>query len=182
MQRARANAEKAIEVDPYLPDAYWVLGSLEMCSDDMPEDAVALFQKAIELNPNHQSLLTEWGGYILPQTLDQADEGVRLVERARRLNPNHPDWYDGAYVSALYFAERPEDAIGAYASVDQPQLPVQLYYAAALGHSDRTEDAQPVIEQIRAVLPRLSLSKIVPQRRSEEVNGRRAQVCCFIPD
>ena len=160
MQRARANAEKAIEVDPYLPDAYWVWGSLEMCSDDMPDDAVALFQKAIELNPNHQSLLTEWGGYILPQTLDQADEGVRLVERARRLNPNHPDWYDGAYVSALYFAERPEDAIGAYASVDQPQLPVQLYYAAALGHADRTEDAQPVIEQIRAVLPRLSLSNL----------------------
>ena len=160
MQKARDNAEKAIEADPYLPDAYWVMASLEMCSDDTPDDAVALFRKAIELNPNHQSLLTEWGGYILPQTLDQADEGVRLVERARRLNPNHPDWYDGAYVSALYFAERPQDAISAYALVDQPQLPVQLYYAAALGQADRAEDAQPVIEQIRAVLPRLSLSNL----------------------
>jgi class 3 adenylate cyclase/TolB-like protein len=160
IQKARVNAEKAMEADPYLSDAYWVLGSLEMCSDDTPDDAVELFRKAIELNPNHQSLLTEWGGYILPQTLDQADEGVRLVERAIRLNPNNPDWYDGAYVSALYFAERPEDAIRAYATVDQPQLPVQLYYAAALGHVGRAEDAQPVIEQIREVLPGLSLSTL----------------------
>jgi class 3 adenylate cyclase/TolB-like protein/Tfp pilus assembly protein PilF len=158
MQKARANAERAIEVDPYLPDAYWVLGSLEMCSDDMPADAVELFRKAIELNPNYQSLLTEWGGYILPQTLDQADEGVRLVERAMRLNPNHPDWYDGAYVSALLFAERPMEAVEAYASVDQPQLPVKLYYAAALGHLGRATEAQPVIQQIREELPGLTLS------------------------
>ncbi|MEE4189163.1 MAG: adenylate/guanylate cyclase domain-containing protein [Roseobacter sp.] len=160
MQKARVNAEKAIEADPYLSDAYWVLGSLEMCSDDTPDDAVELFRKAIELNPNHQSLLAEWGGYILPQTLDQADEGVRLVERAIRLNPSNPDWYDGAYVAALYFAERPEDAIRAYATVDQPQLPVQLYYAAALGHVGRVEDAQPVIQQIREVMPGLSLTTL----------------------
>jgi adenylate cyclase len=160
MQKARANAERATEADPYLPDAYWVMGSLEMCSDDMPDDAVALFRKAIELNPNHQSLLTEWGGYILPQTLDQADEGVRLVERARRLNPHHPDWYDGAYVSALYFAERPNDAIRAYASVNQPQLAVQLIYAAALGQAGQIEEARPIIDQIHEALPGLSLSTL----------------------
>lgn len=158
IQKAHASAETAVEADPYFSDAYWVLGALEICADDAPEDAVELYRKAIDLNPNHQSLLTEWGGYILPQTLDQADEGVRLVERARDLNPHHPDWYDGAYVAALLFAERPQDAIAAYASVDQPQLSVRVYYAAALGHAGRAEDARPVIEKIRELTPEFSLS------------------------
>lgn len=158
VQKARINAEKAVEVDPYFPDAYWVLGSVDMCSDDTPDDAVELYRKAIELNPNHQSLLTEWGGYILPQTLDQGDEGVRLVERARLLNPNHPDWYNGAYVAALLFAQRPDDAIAAYASVEQPQLAVRVYYASALGHAGRADDARPVIETIGELMPGFSLS------------------------
>lgn len=158
IQKAHASAETAVEVDPYFSDAYWVLCALEICADDAPEDAVELYRKAIELNPNHQSLLTEWGGYILPQTLDQADEGVRLVERARDLNPHHPDWYDGAYVAALLFAERPQDAIVAYASVDRPQLSVRVYYAAALGHAGRAEDARPVIAKIRELTPGFSLS------------------------
>ena len=134
------------------------MGPLGLCADDAPDDAVALFRKALDLNPNHQSLLTEWGGYILPQTLDRPDEGVELVERARRLNPRHPDWYDGAYVSALLFAERPADAVRAFAAVDQPQLQVRVYHLAALGHLGRSEEAQAVIGALRESLPGFSLT------------------------
>jgi class 3 adenylate cyclase/TolB-like protein len=157
---AIANARKAVEADPNLSDGYWVLGALSICEDDTPEDAVPFYETAIELNPNHQSLLTEWGGYILAQTLDRADEGVALVERALRLNPRHPDWYDGAYVSALYFADRPEDAVKAYAAVDQPQLMVRVYHLASLGQLGRTEEARSVLETLRELKPELSLSTL----------------------
>ena len=158
--KAIASAEKAVAADPYFSDAYWVLASVNMCEDDTPGDAVALYRKAIELNPNHQGLLTEWGGYILPQTLNQADEGVALVDRARRLTPRHPDWYDGACVSARLFAERPEDAVRAYASVDQPQLATRVYYAAALGQLGRSEEAQAAIGKLRELKPGFSLSTL----------------------
>lgn len=158
VSKAVAAAERAAEADPYSSDAQWVLASMRMCGDDEPGDAVALYRKALELNPNHQSLLTEWGGYVLPQTLDRAEEGVALVERARRLNPRHPDWYDGAYVSALYFAERPEDALSAFAAVDQPQLAVLVYRLAALGRLGRIEEARAALASLRGSLPGFSLS------------------------
>ncbi len=157
---ARASAETAIRADPYFSDGYWVLGSVTMCESEDTSSAVALFEKAIELNPNHQSLLVEWGGYILPQTLDRASEGVPLVERAIRLNPRHPDWYDGALVSALLFARRPEEAIRAYEAVEFPQFPVRVLLAAAYGHAGQAEGARRAVAEILKIEPALTLSTL----------------------
>jgi adenylate cyclase len=160
VRSAIESADAAIRADPHFSDGYWVKASVTMCDNDDPARAVALFEKALELNPNHLSLLVEWGGYILPQTLDRADEGVALVERAKRLNPLHPSWYDGAYVSALLFARRPEDAIRAYAAVEYPQTFLHALLAAAYAHTGRIEEAQGEIARVRETWPELTLSSL----------------------
>jgi Tfp pilus assembly protein PilF len=91
-----ASAEAAIRADPHYAEGYWARATVTTCEDDDPADGAVLYRKALELNPHHPGLMVEWGGYILAQTLDRAEEGVALVERARRLNRRHPDWYDGA--------------------------------------------------------------------------------------
>lgn len=169
VRKSIESADAAIRADPHFSDGYWVKASVSICDDDDPARAVALYEKAIELNPNHLSLMVEWGGYVLPQTLDRAAEGIALVERAKQLNPLHPSWYDGAYVSALLFARRPDDAIRAFAAVEYPQTSVRALLAAAYAHTGRIEEARNEIARVRETWPDLSLSTL---DESAELCGR----------
>lgn len=83
-----------------------------------------------------------------------------MVERAKRLNPLHPSWCDGAYVSALPFARRPEDAIRAFAAVEYPQTLLHALLAAAYAHAGRIEEARNEIARVRETWPELSLSTL----------------------
>ena len=153
IQKAVASAEAAIRADPYLSDGYWVLASVSVCESDDLAKALALYRKAMELNPGHPGIMVEWGGFILPQSLEQGDEGVALVERAKRLNPRYPDWYNGAAVAALLFARRPEEAVRAYEAVEYPQLATRVYFAAAAGHAGQTERARRAVAQLLEIEP-----------------------------
>ena len=60
------------------------------------DEALAAYERALELNPNDADLLAEMGDCLA--YVRQADRSVELLERAIRLNPYHPDsylWYLG---------------------------------------------------------------------------------------
>ena len=60
------------------------------------DEALAAYERALQLNPNDADLLAEMGDCLV--YVRQAERAVTLLERAIRLNPYHPDsylWYLG---------------------------------------------------------------------------------------
>ena len=83
-EKVRENAERAIELDPFLAEAQAALG-LYYSNRLQFEKAEALYRKAIDLNPNY-SLSHEWLSSVLVGT-GRFDEGREEVLISERLNP-----------------------------------------------------------------------------------------------
>lgn len=158
MRRAVRSAERAIEIDPWLADGYWVLGSVSICLAEDPARSVELYRKALELNPNHPGIMAEWGGFVLPALdHDRGEEGLALLERAMRLNPRHADWYNAAHVSGRFYARQPAAAIQAFEAVAYPTFLSRVLMAASHGHLGRTDRAATLVDEILELKPGYSL-------------------------
>jgi TolB-like protein/Tfp pilus assembly protein PilF/predicted Ser/Thr protein kinase len=83
-RRARAAAERAIELDPATTEAFAVLGLLRMATLDFIGVEHA-FQQALALNPS-DATAHHWYGFFLGSQ-GRAEEGIRSVRRARDLDP-----------------------------------------------------------------------------------------------
>jgi serine/threonine-protein kinase len=86
--RARAAAEKAVELDPGLSEAQSALGTV-VAHEYAWREAEAIFRKAIELNPNNS--VAHWQfGFTLLVPSERFDEGLAEIRRARELDPLSP--------------------------------------------------------------------------------------------
>ena len=87
---ARAAANRAIDLDPDNPDAYYALGILtQMTTQDLTEFRT-FAERAIELNPNDAFVLADlgtWMGYA-----GQWELAKKWVSRSMQLNPKHQSW------------------------------------------------------------------------------------------
>ena len=89
---AKRAAERALELDPTLSDAWRTLGKSKLDSWDwrgMEED----YRRAIELNPNNTWARRELGEFL--DALGRLDEGLKECQIAQQLDPNH-DMLSGA--------------------------------------------------------------------------------------
>jgi Flp pilus assembly protein TadD len=102
----RAAAEKAIQLDPLLAEAYDALG-LVYARDGQWEQAEKTFRHAIELDSNHSTtyLYFAWVLSVLGR-LDDARQQLRLAEK---LDPLSPDVY-WRVADVLLSEERPDEA------------------------------------------------------------------------
>jgi TolB-like protein/DNA-binding winged helix-turn-helix (wHTH) protein len=81
---AKRAAERALELDPTLSDAWTTLGKIKLESWDwrgMEED----YRKAIELNPSNALAHEELGDYL--DALGRLDEGLKECQIAQQLDP-----------------------------------------------------------------------------------------------
>ncbi|HEY8011732.1 MAG TPA: hypothetical protein VIE67_12140 [Rudaea sp.] len=84
LARARDNAERALSLDPTLPESYVVLAYLAD-SDRRRETAAALYQRAIALRPSYATAY-QWLGNSL-WSGGQLEPGVAALEHASALDP-----------------------------------------------------------------------------------------------
>lgn len=84
MPKAKAAAERALALDPTLPDAHNSLGFIQYKFEWKWTESAASFRKAIELDPGFE-LAHHWYGESL-SLQGQHDEALRLLRRARDLN------------------------------------------------------------------------------------------------
>ena len=84
-QRARAAAQRAVDLDPSLPEAHTSLAFAEFWGFIDAADADREFRRAIELNPN-VARAHHWYATFLVEVL-RYDEAVAEIERARQLDP-----------------------------------------------------------------------------------------------
>ena len=83
--RARAAADRAIELDPDLSDAHSVRAFLRMIWEYDWEGAATGFRRAIELNPGNADAHNLFGAWY--DAMEQHDEALAMQERARLLDP-----------------------------------------------------------------------------------------------
>jgi tetratricopeptide (TPR) repeat protein len=86
MPKARAAANKALELDPGLAEAHVALGLVATCYDWDRTSAKAHFQKALELNPN-SAMVHQYIEYYLTFLENEFREGIAHLERAQELDP-----------------------------------------------------------------------------------------------
>ena len=106
--RARAAANKALEIDPEIAEVYASLGWISMWYDRDWQAAEGYFRKGIEMKPDYP-LVHLWYGNLLFCT-GRFDDAVREMRKGKELEPlepappSHVGW-------ALYFSRRFDDSL-----------------------------------------------------------------------
>jgi tetratricopeptide (TPR) repeat protein len=84
LEKAQAAADKALELDNQMGEAYASIGSIKQERADF-EGAEAAYRRALQLSPNYVSAL-DWLGQLLIGS-GQPDEALKLHRRAAELDP-----------------------------------------------------------------------------------------------
>ena len=107
-QRARAAAQKAVELDPNLAEAHTSLAFAEFWGSLDVADADREFRRAIELDPN-LARAHHWYATFLNEIL-RSPEALAEIERARQLDPSSKAILADKGM-LLFDAGRPDDAL-----------------------------------------------------------------------
>lgn len=172
LQNALTIAQKAIDIDPEIPVAYFVRGVAYRELGDWPH-ALAEAEKAIVYDPNYA------GAHVLLATLlffdGRAEEGLGLMQRAIALNPQHPFNYSFHLGQAYYMLGKYEEAVGALNRVLESNPAFErahIWLAAALAEQGRSDEARWEIQQVLASNPDFSIATVkqaYPFRRETDL-------------
>ncbi len=152
---SRQAADKAIDLDPDNPDAYYALAIL---SQMLREDATTFrnfAERAIELNPNDAFVLADLGTWIA--YTGAWERGKELVDRAKQLNPNHQSWWDWIWLLHHYLNGEYKEARDVALKINLPnnyiiQAALTATYGM-LGDKSRAEEALKHLLRIRPDYP-----------------------------
>ena len=132
--KARAAAQKALEIDPNLAEPHAALGVVLHEHDWNFVEAEKSFKRSIELNPNYASAHQWYGEYLM--NMGRFDEAIIETELAQQLDPL--SMIINVVLGRAYFAaQRYDDAIAQYKKVIEiyPDHPatyfrlIDVYYA-----------------------------------------------------
>jgi len=162
MARAEALATRAVALDPADAQAVTILGHTRAFLDHRVEEACALHDRALSLNPN---LPLAWVFSALAHSYrgDQG-EALRRWDRYKRLAPLHPHafFFDAAKLLPLLMLHRHEEVVTAARQVTQLHpafsFPLKIWLAA-LGHLGRRAEATLVQKRLLAIEPDFTLEK-----------------------
>jgi adenylate cyclase len=132
-------AQKAAQVDPFYYRGHLALANVYL-QRGKPAQAMAEYDKALELNPNATKVMAS-AGELLVQ-LGRADEAVALTKKAIRLNPYHPDWYLWNLSSAQYFSGDHEEALTSIHRMRNPHNATKRTQAFILARLGRLEESR----------------------------------------
>lgn len=149
MEKARFYARKGVELDPALPQVYWVLGLTHIFSKEY-QAALEAAQKNLELDPNNAD------GYGLLATIlnyaGQPKQALDMMQKAIRLNPRHPHIYLIIRGEINFNLHDYKNAIHDFElalSRNPEAQEARLWLAAAYAHTGQIDDASWQLEHIR---------------------------------
>jgi len=129
--KARATAQRALELDPNLADAHSAQGAILRLVDFNYGAAEAEYRRALELAPQHPAVTANLA--LLVATLGRLDEAVTLVQRAIALEPlrGGPHTNLALYLTALGRYDEAEAALRKAIEV-QPESAQNYMYLAVI--------------------------------------------------
>lgn len=147
--RAKAAAQKALELDPNLAEAHASLGFDLMYYDwDFPA-AEREYRRAIELNPSY-GVAHQWYAYLLTAMERPAAEAEREIAAAKKLDPlSVPINTDQAYM--LYYYGKAEKALKAVRTALEmdPKFPLGYFWLGRIYTSQgRYAEAEAALQKI----------------------------------
>jgi tetratricopeptide (TPR) repeat protein len=150
-------AQKALSLAPFDYYTHHVMASVLMQSGEL-EQALAEFDRALELNPNaSDSLATSAEALVYS---GKAQEGVARLQSAMRLNPHHPDWFYWNLAKGEYAAGQYEEALTTMKKMNARPNRARVIVAAAYVRLDRLDEAQAVVKTILENNPDYSLETL----------------------
>ena len=140
IEHALKLAQRAVELDPNLPDAHMMLANILKWLHRRSESS-AEYDRAFELNPNLADYrfglaLIHWG---------RTEEGMKYLKRIIRLDPFHPPACQTLLGNAYYQAARYEEALENLRAAARrlPNFrPTYVWLAATAGQLGLDEEAR----------------------------------------
>ena len=158
--RAHEYADKAISIDPDLPQVYWVKGFADIFRRDY-QQSLKHAQHAIDLDPGFAD------GYgLLATTLNYAGrpkEADKVMRKAMQQNPKYPAIYNVIHGEIFFNMHDYEKAIENFThALDvNPEIEEsRIWLAAAYANIGDIDEASWQLEQIRMSGGNLSLQRI----------------------
>ena len=109
--KARAYADRALQLDPNNADGHIALGLLSWLRGQY-DDAIYNARKAVQLAPGSTDV-AELASFILTPS-GSPEEGLVLIQKATTLSPNHPPMYLGILGNAYRLSGQINEAIAAF--------------------------------------------------------------------
>jgi TolB-like protein/DNA-binding winged helix-turn-helix (wHTH) protein/Tfp pilus assembly protein PilF len=160
MERAAALVDQAMELDPKVPQIYFVHSQIALYRGDLAE-AVRQAEDAIALSPGYADAYAMLG--LVLHYAGRPAEGLDEIERAVRLNPTLPSIYR-LVRGVLHYSQG--DYPRAIADLE-PAIPMnptyqmlRLWLAAAYAGSGRIEEAQWEAAELMALNPSFTLEHV----------------------
>ena len=151
--KARAAAEKALELDETLAEAHGALGSVKVFADWDWLGAEREFREAIALNPNYAVARAEYGHKVLSAVRGRYDDALAEMERAQELDPLSV-WISTQIGWVNYHARRWDQAIAQFQKTlelgsksPQPQIGIGQSYVLM----GRYEEAIAALDEAAAL-------------------------------
>ncbi|MFQ3622697.1 MAG: BTAD domain-containing putative transcriptional regulator [Acetobacteraceae bacterium] len=174
MARAGQHAERAILLDPQDARAFAIAGHVRAFLHRKLDEAIALHERAISLNPNLPMVWVFSG--VAHAYLGEHEEALKRIVRYRRLSPLDPHafFFDVALEIAYLLSGRYGQAveIGRQLTELHPGLTAAWKpYIAALALSGRTAEAQEAAQRLLALEPGFTIRRFLaaaPFARDED--------------
>ncbi len=151
--KAKAAAERAVQIDPNLSSASTQLGMLSIWYDWDPDAATRHFQRALELDPNNAEAHLYYAHLLSNQ--GRHAEAISEAERALELEPFNSR-FNALTGQFLVHAGRPDDAIArlqATIDLDPNHVLARMFLATAYiekeMYPEAMAEAQVAIERTR---------------------------------
>lgn len=176
MPKARAAAEKALAINPNLPQAHASLGLIAPYYDWDWDGARRELQRAIELNPNY-ALAHDWyaEGYLTP--MGKLDESLAELRLAQQLDPLSPVIL-ADIGKTLYFARRYDEAIAQLRTLqemDPTAYPAAAWLWKAYIEKGMFDQALDVIEKEKPHVPETLYLSDLAYTRARMGDSERAR-------
>jgi tetratricopeptide (TPR) repeat protein len=160
-ERAKDLLLKAIALDPNDALSYSLLGIVYFALNDF-DRGVAVYDKALELNPNDPDVLFHVA-VCLP-LVGRGKEAAEMMERAFRLNPHYPVFYN--------YAVDPYYATGQFRQVitlvrrtlGEPCLWCQMELAMSYAELGRQTDAEAAKAELLRRYPEYSMERFLSEQ------------------
>ena len=154
---ALAAALTALSLDSSDYDVHWRLAVVYLHRKQF-DKALAEYQKAQSLNPNHAGFLAEMAGALI--LMGQASEAIELLEQAKHINPQYPEWFEANLGWAYYHTGQYDSALEALNCLNDPPVVFRIFLAASYLRLNRTDEARDEVARLLELEPGFNLEKL----------------------